>query len=137
MWVWPLTPATSTGPNPQHTGSHLTSSLVGHFPSVDPTSNTAPQISPKHQTVTLHPRQNNSRTKTPLVQKGKKDGRRYNSLFTRTLVYLITEKKTTTLNEAFSSDKIWCVVCRHIIRLEKLMDLISFERFIPHMYQAQ
>lgn len=50
----PHTPATSTRPNLQHTGSHLTSGLVGHFPSVDLTSNTVAQISAKPQTVTLH-----------------------------------------------------------------------------------
>lgn len=48
----PLTPATSAGPNPRHTGSHLTGSLVGHFPSADQTSNAAAQISTKPQTVT-------------------------------------------------------------------------------------
>lgn len=55
-----LTPASSTGPNPRHTGSHLTSSLVGHFPSVDLTSNTAARMSAKAQTETLSSRQNNS-----------------------------------------------------------------------------
>lgn len=59
-----LTPASSTGPNPRHTGSHLTSSLVGHFPSVDLTSNTAARISPKPQTETLSSRHNNSHTRT-------------------------------------------------------------------------
>lgn len=58
-----LAPASSTGPNPRHTGSHLTSSLVGHFPSVDLSSNTAARISAKPQTETLSSRHNNSHTR--------------------------------------------------------------------------
>lgn len=59
-----LTPASSTGLNPRRTGSHQTSSLVGHFPSVDLTSNTAARVSPKAQTETLSCRHNNSHTGT-------------------------------------------------------------------------
>lgn len=39
-------------------------SLVGHFPSVDLTSNRAAQISPEPQTETLSSRHNNSHTRT-------------------------------------------------------------------------
>lgn len=39
-------------------------SLVGHFPSVDLTSNMAAQISPEPQTETLSSRHNNSHTRT-------------------------------------------------------------------------
>lgn len=45
MHSYPLTPAISFGPNPQHTGNHLTSGLVGHFPSVKLTSNIMTHIS--------------------------------------------------------------------------------------------
>lgn len=58
-----LTPAASARSNPRHTGSHLISSLVGHFPSVDLTSNTVAHVSPKtpNSNTTLH--QNKSHTK--------------------------------------------------------------------------
>lgn len=64
---YPLTPATSTGSNPQHTGSHLTSSVVDRIHSVDLTSITVAQISPKPQMVTL-PITTTLRQALPLTQ---------------------------------------------------------------------